>query len=354
MERTNYVNRIIFALLLIAIGSVLLLTNFGLMGGGIWTNLLQLWPILLIALGLSSLIGGREIFGPTISITLGASILLANFDVLTAETWGILFGLWPVLLIAGGLDLVNRRRSIWVALLSTAALIGFVFAMFWVNGAFAANPGVGETSENIRIPYTDISRAEISLSPSAGTFQVNGMDEAGVLVVGSVPEASGEPVGITSYRESGDSGYFSYQEGQVNLSTAFGSGTQRSVFSIFKELPTELAINLGVGFSELDLTGMQLETLNISSGLGTIEILLPAEGSFQGKIEGGIGQITILAPANLALRVVTEKGIAVVNGPAEYNVTNGIYTSPAYERGEEAVELDLNQAIGLITIQVVH
>ena len=46
--------------ILIAMGVIFLLNNLGLVSWDIWGTLLQLWPILLIALGLDMLVGRRR------------------------------------------------------------------------------------------------------------------------------------------------------------------------------------------------------------------------------------------------------------------------------------------------------
>jgi lia operon protein LiaF len=48
---------------LIGLGIVFLLNNLGYLGWGIWDTLLRLWPVLLIAVGLDLLIGRRSALG---------------------------------------------------------------------------------------------------------------------------------------------------------------------------------------------------------------------------------------------------------------------------------------------------
>ena len=75
----------------------------------------------------------RPIFWPLVLIALGVLWLLSNFGVIaSANMWGLL-QFWPVLLIAVGLDLIFRQRWPWagnlIALITvTLAVLAVVFA----------------------------------------------------------------------------------------------------------------------------------------------------------------------------------------------------------------------------------
>jgi len=79
----------IFALLLISVGCVLLLNNFGIIDWNIWSNLWRFWPLLLILgglqrLGTHSRLAGFLTFLVSILVIIGI-ILLA----LPNSTYGI-------------------------------------------------------------------------------------------------------------------------------------------------------------------------------------------------------------------------------------------------------------------------
>src|SRR5690242_11383019 len=62
-------------LLLIGAGLVFLLINMGVLDEGVWVQLLQLWPLLLIAIGLDLLIGRRN---PGLSLLIVLVVLCAG------------------------------------------------------------------------------------------------------------------------------------------------------------------------------------------------------------------------------------------------------------------------------------
>ena len=58
--------------------------------------------------------GGRSIFWPMILIGLGVVWLLANFDIIPPVNWWTLLNLWPLVLVALGLQIMFGRGRPWL------------------------------------------------------------------------------------------------------------------------------------------------------------------------------------------------------------------------------------------------
>ena len=70
---------------------------------------------------------GPDLFWPIILIGAGIIFLLSNLGVITGNPWPILWNLWPVLLIVIGLDILFGRRSMLGGLIGAA--LGVMFGM---------------------------------------------------------------------------------------------------------------------------------------------------------------------------------------------------------------------------------
>jgi hypothetical protein len=110
-ERNKRAMAGVFGVILIGLGAIFLLHNFGIVDAGRpgdW------WPVVLIGFGLSSLVAPKEA-GDAASgvavIALGAFFLLRNFDVIDWRFQDI----WPAFLVLAGISLIARsiaeRRS---------------------------------------------------------------------------------------------------------------------------------------------------------------------------------------------------------------------------------------------------
>ncbi len=90
---------------LIALGVVLLLDNLEILDAG---NVLRLWPVLLIIVGVMKLLNSsfRDVYGSSVLIVLGTLFLLDVLDIFEIET---LFDLWPLALIVIGGRILWRQ-----------------------------------------------------------------------------------------------------------------------------------------------------------------------------------------------------------------------------------------------------
>jgi hypothetical protein len=110
-ERHKRATAAVFGVILIGLGAIFLLQNFGIVDAGRpgdW------WPVVLIGFGVSSLIAPKDAgdaSSGTVLTALGAFFLLRNFDVIDWRFRDI----WPAFLVLGGIALIARsvaeRRS---------------------------------------------------------------------------------------------------------------------------------------------------------------------------------------------------------------------------------------------------
>ena len=91
---------IFFPLLLIALGVYFLLINLGVMEGNFWSTVWQLWPVLLIAGGIEGIIRRDNLVTSAFFAAIGTVFLLCNFDYLDYSILQLIIYLWPLLLVA--------------------------------------------------------------------------------------------------------------------------------------------------------------------------------------------------------------------------------------------------------------
>jgi hypothetical protein len=59
----------------------------------------------------------------------------------------------------------------------------------------------------------------------------------------------------------------------------------------------------------------------------------------------------VVIPAGMAARVRVDTGLAVSDLPNSYQQRDDVYTSPGYASADDRVDLEVDQAIGKITIR---
>ena len=100
---------------------------------------------------------GVRLFWPIILIGVGAILLLSNLGYIQGNPWTIIFQLWPVLLIALGLEILFGGSTGWRAVVSALLGLALVGGILWVLVAQPAIPGLNFNNSNLQT--TTISEA---------------------------------------------------------------------------------------------------------------------------------------------------------------------------------------------------
>lgn len=287
-----------------------------------------------------------SLIGPLILIGLGVVFLLNNFGIATWNVWEAILQLWPVLLIAAGLEIIVGRRANWAAWLILIITIGVLGAGIWLLPRWNGSTIVG--GQSITQPIGDATSARINIAFGAGTLRLKSVDDSANLVVGTIERRDNERV-EQAYRLNGTTAIFSL--------TSKSSGTIRSTrqltwdLAINQRIPADLTVSTGAGQTNLDLTALTLTRLDVNTGAGQTIMTLPQRGSFSAKVSAGVGEVRITVPEGMAARIHVTKGLGSSSVLGSFERQGEYYVSPGYTTAADRVDLDVSGGVGAITIR---
>jgi hypothetical protein len=292
----------------------------------------------------------RSLLGPLILIALGVVFLLNNMGILSWNVWEVIFRLWPILVIAIGLDLLLGRRSAWGAVLAFLITLAILLGALWL---FESDIGrnVAGSAVDIRQDLQGASEAVIVLDPAVGSVQVDALGDSANLLEGVVRPANEEEV-ATRFSLEGDTATFVVERAEPSFGPFLGDiNRPRWEIGLARGIPLELQVDHGVGQLALDLDGLTLRALRVNLGLGQTTVTLPNRGRFEAVVKGAIGQMTIVVPDGLAVRIMANTGVATRSVPDGYRREGDVYTSPGYDAADDRVDLAVSQVIGSLVIR---
>jgi hypothetical protein len=296
------------------------------------------------------------LIGPAILIGLGVVFLLNNIGWLGWDIWQTLLRLWPLLLIAAGLDLLIGRRSAPAAVLVVVVLLAIVAAAVWWSGAWWSR-GIPVVGETVTQTLGGATRADVAIGMSAGTLSLRANDDSADLVNGTIKRASRDQLERT-FALNGDTAFFTLRDrGASGWMPPFARGRSDQVIwdlRLNREVPMLLKVDTGAGTATLDLTGMRITDLDVNTGVGTTTVTLPQEGRVRAQINGGVGQTTVTIPAGVAVRIEASAGLGQVQVRGDYQRQDKLYLSPGYDTAANRVDLHVNGGVGSITIEQAH
>ena len=157
-----------------------------------------------------------SLVGPVILIGLGVVFLLNNMGLLAWSVWDVIFRLWPVLLVAAGMEIILSRLSAWGSLLALVLTVAIFAGALWVLG-----PDLESTQavagEEIAQALGEASMARVVIEPGVGSLHIDALPESANLVEGMVSVGRGQRVS-RQFRITGQTATFIVQtEGGTNV-----------------------------------------------------------------------------------------------------------------------------------------
>ncbi|NBD36184.1 MAG: hypothetical protein GVY30_09320 [Chloroflexi bacterium] len=291
----------------------------------------------------------ESIVGPILLIGLGVIFLLNNLGLLAWHSWGTLLRLWPVLLIAWGIELIFGDDSIWGQIIAAALIVAALAGAVWLT-ATPSRLGAEQTLE-ISHPLDDAARATIRLERGAGRIIVDALEDSTDLVEGVAYHLKGEKI-REDYDKVGNEAIFT-----LTSQNLFAQFTPQSSASPAWELSLnprpDLTLNadLGVGEFSFDLSDMNLDEVVIDFAVGSTTVTLPEAGDYTLDIDGAIGQIIIEVPRGTAVRIDPDTALVGRDFPASYREAGDAYVSPGYDEAESYAEVAVDLAIGSVDVR---
>lgn len=294
-----------------------------------------------------------SLFGPVVLIGLGILLLLSNFGFINVNIWDLIFRFWPLFLVAAGLDLLLGRRTNSGALIGLVVVGGLVVGAIWF-GYFRSDTSTTASSQTIRQALEGATNAEIEIESSISKLQINTSEASEQLIEGTVALHNDEEL-ETDFEVLADTARYSLKSKSRGFIFPNFGGSDAGLWDLRLngEIPTALSIDTGIGSSNLDLETLQLTALEVNAGIGAVEITLPDSGDFEATIEGGVGEIVVMIPDTLAARITANAGIGTAQVEGNYINNGEEYRSPDFDSATNRVILEVDGGVGSITIRQV-
>jgi hypothetical protein len=253
----------------------------------------------------------RGVFWPLLLIALGLLFLLENYGLISGISWIAIASLWPVLLILIGLDIAFARR--WP--LPTLAAEVLVIAAGLALAAYAPNLGPGVSAfaradgpgvSDVMVPRGDATQLTLMLNAGATrAYHVSGGATALVEAHSANPDLRLRTLG-SSVRP----------DVRVDQVSATGfihpAGVGDIQVRVASDVPTSLTVNAGAGEFDIDLSDIRITDGRVNVGASSMRFVLPRPSGMQNvdiRMNGGASSITITVPDGVEARISTTGGL---------------------------------------------
>lgn len=308
---------------------------------------------------------GRSFFWPLLLIGLGVIFLLSNFGLLPGNIWDVLWRFWPLLLIIAGLDLILGRRS------TAGSILAVVLSLLLIGGAvlvslfarelpalvqFVDSPELKH--EMIAYPLQGVERADVVIDWSTGPGRLQALEDSNNLIEGDINYYGNLHFDAETQGNRAQIELDSRFNGIVIGPTSFGGGEDSWTIFLSPAVPLSLNFDIGPGRADLDLRRLQVETLRLDVGPGAVELIVPERGAIEAVIDGGPGQLVIELPEGMEARLRLERGPGSFRAgsrlervPGEGNDDVSVWETPGFRGADNFIELEIDQGPGSVSFR---
>jgi predicted membrane protein len=131
-----------------------------------------------------------------------------------------------------------------------------------------------------------------------------------------------------------------------------GARQSRWDVGLSSQIPIALRVNGGVGNGNLDLSALNIPSLNIDTGVGSLKITTPKTGVTTMRVNGGVGSATIIIPPGVAARIHVNGGLGSTNvDQTRFPKAGDIYQSANYTTAESKIDIDIDGGVGSVNVR---
>jgi hypothetical protein len=258
----------------------------------------------------------RSLSWPLILITIGLVFLLVNFGYIPGVTAIQLLNLWPLLLILAGVDIAIGRRWPLAALGIDVAVIALGLALLATQPTVFSGPfffdrdagGVGQ--RDVSVERRSVNSLSLDINGGAGRFRVSG---GSTMLVEAHSQDEDLRVRRAEFDKSGE-----HADVRIDHSgnRRVGGVIPDVETRVASDVPTDLELNGGAGEFFIDLSDMMVSSAELNVGAASLTLTLPSPPATAApttkptpevkiEVNAGASSIIIDVPEGVEARVTT-------------------------------------------------
>jgi hypothetical protein len=286
---------------------------------------------------------------PFVLIVLGGIFLLNNFGVLPWSIWTNLWKFWPILLVLIGIEyLIGQSISLKTGLI--LLLLIFIIPIIFAFNPFTNNPFATEKL-NVSKPLGDLTKAKIMIDFPTTNLNITTVKNTTKLIEGEISfsKAAQKPKIET---ESS----FGQMIVRINQPTSPGlpfisSLRNETSIGLTEQIPLEIQIDTGASKGKIDLTKLRVDYLEINSQASDLNITFGDLYSARAKIKTKASTVNIKIPKDLATRVKIDSKVKNLSINDRFKKSDGEYKTKGFEDAFTRLDIQIESVAGSITIR---
>ena len=288
-------------------------------------------------------------------ISVGIVFLLNNLGYVPWDVWFRILSLWPVILIAVGIELIFRKTplsflTILSPLLFMAAILGSTYFQSIELTGIYRSIGTYQYAEDLD---TSITRVTAIVQLRAGNLKVSSETER--LVSADLEYWKREPITTSEYSGFDSSATVEIRDKERGWKgwSWRAWGAKDWDIKLTDQIPINLRIYAKATDGELDLSDLRVKNLNLETKAGNFDIKLgDLVDQVNGTIESDASRLHLLIPEDVGLKIENHSRLTSTSfsGLSVLKYDN-IYETSNFEQAPRKITLSLEGSVTRLVVK---
>jgi hypothetical protein len=266
-----------------------------------------------------------------------------------------LINLWPLILVVIGVNMIFKDNA-WIKALAWILLIAAMVAYSYYGGAdfrflgiqFKGNDLTAATAQHQL--HDKMEYGQLNLKLGAGDVTIGSTGE--YAIYSQYPEEITEnesdfdlETQTFAYTAKHDEGYLPMPRRNTNGYTY--------LYNLSEELLWDIDIDMGAMDMDMDLRDVPFDRLDMDLGAGDVTCYFGIlDDAAYVSIDSGVSDVTLYVPEEMPMRLHFEGGIKDIDfeGAAALRKNGEYYETKEFNQGLVHYEIDVNTGVGELTI----
>ncbi|MYA61322.1 MAG: hypothetical protein F4X94_01935 [Dehalococcoidia bacterium] len=295
-------------------------------------------------------------------IALGALLLLTTTGAVSFGIWLEIVDYWPVLLLLTGMEIILARRALLIrAGVIAATLVAVVAAAYLSMPEY--DPPEPLRTEYVE-PLGDARRLHLSMAFIGGDVELTSDTTAsGSFARLLAADFGSHPSRVIREQSNGDVEFHLASSGPFLRHSSYDGYTRRVSLpvgladwnlEVSPDVEIDIAISAGAADLALDLRGLNVRNLDVEAGASDIRVQLPANmGQTYVDIAAGATDVELLVPDNVAahIDIASPLGSAWIDPARFMEIEDDVYRSANYSDSRNRVWVDIEALSANVTVR---
>lgn len=301
---------------------------------------------------------------------IGGVLLLENFGVIDFY-WRSVWHFWPVFLIIAGVNILfNKNNSQTGHIISLAVLVVSLTFLFFKGQEKPANSWWGRHHKDVDIHIDDDDDKDTAFNRLNLVEPFVAADSAKKTVLnisggGISFKLDGETSELINADITKRHGNFSLKKLVTDSATIltlsmddrkgkwkFNDNGNDVDFKLNKAANWDIIMKLGAGEADLDFSGYKVRTFRFDGGAAALDIkmgdLLPISDVI---VKSGVADVKIKVPANSGCRINTKTGLSAKDFEGFEKLSDGVYQTSNYKTSTKKIFINLDGGLSNFEVE---